>query len=84
MKFRVHPIAWVMRPVGEPIFDEHATEIRIEDESGGPFVVLKQDRDSAENGKIGFDNDEWPTLRAAIDEAVAVAEAIIKDTEKTP
>lgn len=32
----------VVLPDGEPIFSEHATEIEIQDEAGGEFVVVRQ------------------------------------------
>jgi hypothetical protein len=51
---------------GKAIYDESATVIEIDDEAAGEFIVLRQD-----DGKIKIDGDEWPAIRAAIDELVA-------------
>ena len=53
------------------IYSELTTHVRIADESGGEYVEVQQ---SGRNdlGKIAIEPDEWPTLRAAIDELVAV------------
>ena len=52
-------------------YSELTTHVRIADESGGEYVEVEQ---SGRNdlGKIAIEPDEWPTLRAAIDELVAV------------
>jgi hypothetical protein len=59
-------LALIVLPAGEPIFNERATRVEVDDEGGGEFVVLRQDE-----GKISIDPGEWPTLRAAIDRMVA-------------
>lgn len=55
-------------PDGEPLFSERATDVLIDDEAAGEFVVVEQHAD--ELGKIAIDPDEWPTLRAAINRMV--------------
>lgn len=42
----------IVAPVGEPIFSEKATEISIDDEAGGEFIVIRQTFDRAENGEV--------------------------------
>ena len=81
MKLKVHPIAWMIRPEGASMFDERAIEIRLEDEAAGPFVVLKSQLDEVKPGEVSIDPSEWPTLRAAIDAAMKVANEIEKDQE---
>lgn len=62
----------VVLPPGEPLFSELATEIEIQDEAGGEFVVVRQCRDTADKaGEIKVDPEEWPELRAAVDRMVA-------------
>ena len=62
----------VVLPPGEPLFSELATEIEIQDEAGGEFVVIRQCRDTADKaGEIKVDPEEWPELRAAVDRMVA-------------
>lgn len=56
-------------PEGEPLFSESATDISIDDEAAGEFVVIKQSA-SMENGKISINPDEWPAIRDAIDRLI--------------
>lgn len=58
-------------PTGEPIFSEHATNIIMDDEAGGPFIRVEQNHD--EKGII-IELKEWPAIRDAIDAMVASAE----------
>ena len=81
---KTHPIAWIVRPKDAPMFDERAIEIRLEDEAAGPFVVVKIQLDEVKPGEVSIDPGEWPTLRAAIDAAIEVANEISKDTEDKP
>ena len=55
-------------PDGEPLFIERATDVLIDDEAAGEFVVVEQHAD--ELGKIAIDPDEWPMIRAAINRMV--------------
>ena len=58
------------------IFSEFATHIEMDDESGGPFIVVyqipmnKRERDYS----IHIDIDNWPSIRAAIDQMVDEAD----------
>ena len=81
---KTHPIAWIVRPKDAPIFAEAAIEIRLEDAAAGPFVVIKSQLDDVKPGEVSIDPGEWPTLRAAIDAAMEVANEISKDTEDKP
>ena len=58
-----------IRQEGEPIFDETAITVRIEDEGGGQFIVVEQDCK-----QIRFDADEWPLIRDEIEAAVGRCE----------
>jgi len=52
------PIEVSIHRVGEnPIFGHSVTKIRIQDEAGGPFIVLTQCFEDSE-GKLSFDLDE--------------------------
>jgi hypothetical protein len=46
---------------GQQIFDDSVTEIEIVDEAAGEFLEISQ-----EGGKLRFDAEEWPHVRAAI------------------
>ena len=80
---KTHPIAWMIRPDGASMFDEHAIEIRLEDQAAGPFVIVKLQHDDVKPGEISIEPGEWPTLRAAIDAAVKAANKIEKDQNQT-
>jgi len=62
-------------PAGEPIFSEQATEVYIEDESAGPFVVVKQCRVDGD-GKVLIDIEEWPAIKDAVEIAFNVCREI--------
>ena len=59
-------LALIVLPSGEPIFNERATRIEIDDEGAGEYLVVRQ----TEGGKITIDPSEWPLLRAAINRMV--------------
>lgn len=61
----------VVLPDGEPVFSEHATEIEIQDEAGGEFVVVRQTYGSEGKNEIRLTDEEWPMVRAAIDRMMA-------------
>lgn len=70
-RYETRILAVIVTPEGESIFCERATTIRIEDESGGEFVVIEQHPDNREAQQIAINPEEWPTIRAAIDDMVA-------------
>ena len=79
MKLKTHPIAWIVRPKDATIFDEHAFEIRVEDEGGGAFLAVKSYADETKACEIRIDDECWPTLKAAIETAFKVVAEIDKD-----
>lgn len=71
----------IVKPVSEPIYSEQATEVRLEDEAAGLFLVIKQ------QGKINPPADntvcitpqEWPQINRAIEDMLVVI-----NREETP
>ncbi len=57
-------------PDGDPLFSEMATHVRIVNEAAGEFVEVEQ-HGRTDVGKICINPDEWPHLRAVIDEMIA-------------
>lgn len=56
-------------PIGEPIFSSMATNIEIQDESSGEFIVLKQCTDGGKSQEISFNSaEDWSVVKAAVDE----------------
>lgn len=68
--------ALIVKPVGDPIYSEAATVIALDDEAGGPFVVVKQSGKVHEPGEnqIQICSEEWPAIREAIDRMMETAE----------
>lgn len=73
MKYTTKPIKWVHTPEGHPLFSELATEVEIEDEAAGEFVVIRQIREDS-SCEIRIDAEEWKTLRSVIDKAVKLCQ----------
>lgn len=61
----------IVKPKGEPIYSEMATEVYIDDDAGGPYVVLEQ-HGRADLGKVCIDQEEWPHIKDAIETMLAV------------
>ena len=59
-------------PEGEPLFAEQCTQVEIEDEAAGEFVVVRQQSEhvDADRQAIQIAPDEWPAVRDAIDELI--------------
>lgn len=58
-------------PTGEPLYSEMLTAVEIATESGGEYVNVTQHGPGAA-GKIAIMPEEWPTLRAAIDDMIGL------------
>ena len=69
MTFTTRPMKWSHCPEDGPL-SEQATEIEIVDEGAGEFVTLYQDA-SMKNGLVAITPEEWPTLKSAIEAALA-------------
>lgn len=65
----VRATQWTMTPMGKPVSDKRAITLSIKDDAFGEFLTIKNGDDS-NGGSFRFDPDEWPVLRALIDEAV--------------
>lgn len=56
---RTTTIAVSIHPPGEsPVFSEQATHVRLEDDGGGPFIVVKQCHPEIEPGEVQLDLPE--------------------------
>ena len=69
MTFATRPMKWSHCNEDGPL-SETATEIEIVDEGAGDFVTLYQDA-STKNGLVAITPEEWPTLKIAIESALA-------------
>lgn len=59
----------VVVPKTEKLFSEMATTVSIVDEAGGEYVEVNQSGRS-DLGKIVINPEEWPQLKAAIDQSI--------------
>lgn len=64
--YHARPVAWIIKPTGEPIFSEQSTRVEIVDEAGGEFLEITDGRLQ----KIQINPEEWPQLKRAIENAV--------------
>ena len=71
MNWETRVTAVTVAPVGQPIYVEMATEIKIVDEAAGEFVEVKQCRGRPnDTGSVLIAPEEWPTMRKAIDKMI--------------
>ena len=61
--YKSRPVAWVVKPEGEPIFSEIATRVEIVDEAGGEFVQVTD----GHCNKVSLNPEEWPQLRSVLE-----------------
>lgn len=67
-KYHTRPIAWVVKPIGEPIFSELATRVEIVDEAAGEFVELTD----GQCNTVTLEPSGWPELLNALNAAFSV------------
>ena len=71
MEYETRVTKLTITPKGEPIFAEMATNVYIEDEAAGEFVIIEQHSEGY--GKVAIDLNEWPTIRKAVEKMIALS-----------
>lgn len=71
--YSIHTTELTVIPDDAHLYDERATRISMDDETGGPFVALQQNENS-----VRIDLDEWPTVRQAVDAMIAYARQVAR------
>ncbi len=66
--------AVLVKSTKDGIYGETATTIAFENEGAGLYVVVSQSPYDSEQ-KIAITNEEWPAVRAAIEQMLAICEA---------
>lgn len=57
-----------VHPEGDnPIYSESATHVCVEDESGGPFITLKQSHSNIQPGEVRLDFEEFKSVIEAVE-----------------
>jgi hypothetical protein len=80
-RFRTLVQTLLVLPVDEPLYSERGTQITLVDEGGGLFVEIEQTGALDKVGKVTLDADEWPAVKRAIDQQIAVCRAMNKKKE---
>jgi hypothetical protein len=78
-EYEITTLSLIVKPVGEPIFDERTTIIQLEDEADGAFLILRQINDASQPGEVRFDTKEWPKISEAIEMMITVCNNENKD-----
>ena len=69
--FVLRAMKWILHPAGRGTISDFTTEIEVDDEGVGEFLVIRQPYAHAKlsAGGIAIDPSEWPALRDAIEAA---------------
>jgi len=59
-----------------PVFGEGVTHVSLNDEAGGYFVELRQSDETAENGIVRIDPNEWEEIKVAVQTLLNNAPAV--------
>ena len=70
---KIHSL--IIKPANESIYSEQATTITVQDDGGGCFYELNQDRGDGGNKGIQTTPEEWPHIVAAVSRLMAEWEA---------
>lgn len=77
-KVRVTPLCVAVHREGEhPTFGECTTQVRVEDESGGPFIVLHQFGAEAQEGEVRLEVDELQVVAREAARMVRAYEKVV-------
>lgn len=71
-EYETRVIEVMVNKKGEQVFSDHATRVRIVDESAGEFVEIDQGSyEHARPGVLRICADEWPLIREAVDQMLS-------------
>ena len=84
MKYKTITGSLIVMPEDGEIFSDMATTISIEDEAGGPFVIVSQTADYIKPGEIRIGPDEWDDIKYAIYRMMEVCNEIDKPVHEKP
>lgn len=70
IEYETRVTALIVLPKDDETFSEFATHVRLADQAAGEYVEVEQIA-REDLGKIAINPNEWPALRAAIDQMIA-------------
>lgn len=66
MTYKITTLMVSVHPENEnPVFGERSTHLRVEDEAGGPFLIITQCHDEIKPGEIRVDFEELTKIHEA-------------------
>jgi len=74
-KYRMIEKELAILPDGQPMYGETVTTVGLDDEGGGPFVVVKQLLNLEEN-TVQITAEEWPLIRKAAERMLKTCERL--------
>jgi hypothetical protein len=72
MEYETITKALIVKRKGAAIFDVSVTEVDIDDETGGPFVVVRQHPNHKDTQEIRIGEEDWPAIRRAVESMMIV------------
>lgn len=74
-RFEIRITRLTIAPPGHCLFSEMSTDVELDDEAGGEFVVIRQKSTSTEAQlqAIRVAPEEWPSLRKCVDYLMSMA-----------
>lgn len=78
MDFKKQCISIAVFPDGDSLYSEYSSTVSVKDEGAGCFAVVHQE-DRGHSNAISITANEWPILRSAIEEILAICAEIDKE-----
>lgn len=69
-EYETRIMSLIVLPKDDETFSEFAAHVRLADQAAGEYVEVEQIA-REDLGKIAINPDEWPALRAAIDQMIS-------------
>ncbi len=67
MSYKTRPVKMMIHREADGILSEMSTFIEVADEGAGEFLVIFQENNHSEKGKVGIEAEEWPVIRDTIE-----------------
>lgn len=72
MRLITRTLQWLIAPADTPrVYAKHAYRVSIDDEGAGEYLLIEMLGETGHEPGLLIDPDGWPTLRDAIDQAIA-------------
>ena len=75
MNYKQHITAITIVPEGAPKYDENGYTLTIEDDAGGPYIVISEHNINKEHN-TGIDLDAWPSIKSAMEMLIKICKEL--------